>query len=175
MRSVGFSSPNRCARAVWTDGDCLDTEQPELHEYYLKPIPTVWTVFAFAGIWTEFNGDRGTKSKPIPGPHLVHGFLTTAANAVVAPIHPKAMPVIRHSRRATNPIWDMSQCPSDNAQHFVGLPEFEWRSGSRNWARGDWCHSNRAWTSAEWHRPPTAEPKPDRARHASRRRFDNIW
>jgi hypothetical protein len=25
---------------------------------------------------------------------LVYGFLTTAANAVVAPIHPKAMPVI---------------------------------------------------------------------------------
>src|ERR1700684_1716264 len=24
---------------------------------------------AFAGIWTEFKGDRGTKSKPIPGPH----------------------------------------------------------------------------------------------------------
>jgi putative SOS response-associated peptidase YedK len=23
---------------------------------------------AFAGIWTEFKGDRGTKSKPIPGP-----------------------------------------------------------------------------------------------------------
>jgi putative SOS response-associated peptidase YedK len=38
---------------------------------------------AFAGIWTEFKGDRGTKSKPIPGPHLVYGFLTTAPNAVV--------------------------------------------------------------------------------------------
>jgi putative SOS response-associated peptidase YedK len=49
---------------------------------------------AFAGIWTTFNGDRGTKSKPIPGPHLVYGFLTTAPNAVVAPIHDKAMPVI---------------------------------------------------------------------------------
>jgi len=23
-------------------------------------------LFAFAGIWTEFNGDRGAKSKPIP-------------------------------------------------------------------------------------------------------------
>src|SRR6476620_6483123 len=34
-------------------------------------------LFAFAGIWTEFRGDRGTKSKPIPGPHLVHGFLAT--------------------------------------------------------------------------------------------------
>jgi putative SOS response-associated peptidase YedK len=28
-------------------------------------------LFAFAGIWTAFNGDRGTKSKPIPGPHSV--------------------------------------------------------------------------------------------------------
>jgi putative SOS response-associated peptidase YedK len=48
----------------------------------------------FAGIWTEFKGDRGTKSKPIPGPHNVYGFLTTSPNAVVQPIHPKAMPVI---------------------------------------------------------------------------------
>jgi putative SOS response-associated peptidase YedK len=30
----------------------------------------------------------------IPGPHLVYGFLTMAPNAVVEPIHPKAMPVI---------------------------------------------------------------------------------
>jgi putative SOS response-associated peptidase YedK len=51
-------------------------------------------LFAFAGIWTEFRGDRGPKSKPVPGPHLVYGFLTTEPNAVVAPIHPKAMPVI---------------------------------------------------------------------------------
>jgi putative SOS response-associated peptidase YedK len=51
-------------------------------------------LFAFAGIWTTFNGDRGTKSKPIPGAHQVYGFLTTAPNAIVAPIHPKAMPVI---------------------------------------------------------------------------------
>src|SRR6201987_2530066 len=51
-------------------------------------------LFSFAGIWTTFQGDRGTKSKPIPGPHDVYGFLTTAPNVVVAPIHPKAMPVI---------------------------------------------------------------------------------
>jgi putative SOS response-associated peptidase YedK len=49
---------------------------------------------AFAGIWTEYKGDRGTKSKPFLGPHLVYGFLTTAPNAVFEPIHPKAMPVI---------------------------------------------------------------------------------
>jgi putative SOS response-associated peptidase YedK len=36
----------------------------------------------------------GTKSKPVPGPHLVYGFLTTTPSEVVAPIHLKAMPVI---------------------------------------------------------------------------------
>jgi hypothetical protein len=34
----------------------------------------------------RLTGDRGTKSKPVPRP--------TAPNAVVEPIHPKAMPVI---------------------------------------------------------------------------------
>ena len=51
-------------------------------------------LFAFGGLWTEFKGDRGTKSKPIPGPHLVYDFLTTTPNAIVEPIHSKAMPVI---------------------------------------------------------------------------------
>jgi putative SOS response-associated peptidase YedK len=51
-------------------------------------------LLAFAGIWAEWNGVRGTKSKPIPGPHNVYGFLTSAPNAIVEPIHPKAMPVI---------------------------------------------------------------------------------
>ena len=48
-------------------------------------------LFAFAGIWTV---NRGTKSKPVRGPHDVYGFLTTAPNAIVEPIHPKAMPMI---------------------------------------------------------------------------------
>ena len=51
-------------------------------------------LFAFARIWTAFRGDRGTKAKPVPGPHRVCGFLTTAPNAIVEPIHPKAMAVI---------------------------------------------------------------------------------
>ena len=29
-----------------------------------------------------------------PAPHLVYGFLTTTPNAMVEPIHPRAMPVI---------------------------------------------------------------------------------
>jgi hypothetical protein len=67
-------------------------------------------LFAFAGIWTTFNGDRGTKSKPVPGPHLVYGFLTTSPNAVVEPIHPKAMPVILTTEEERDvwlrPPWD---------------------------------------------------------------------
>ncbi len=27
-------------------------------------------LFAFGYLWTEFKGDRGTKSKPIPGPEI---------------------------------------------------------------------------------------------------------
>jgi hypothetical protein len=68
----------------------------QLAEYAPEPNPenkkkdVVWfalnddrPLFAFAGIWTTFNGDRGTKSKPVPGPHQVYGFLTTAPNAVM--------------------------------------------------------------------------------------------
>ena len=48
----------------------------------------------FAGIWTQWTGTRGTKKDPIEGTHLLYGFLTCEPNAVVATIHPKAMPVI---------------------------------------------------------------------------------
>lgn len=51
-------------------------------------------LFAFAGIWRPWTGTRGTKSAPVEGEHLLYAFLTTDANAVVEPVHPKAMPVI---------------------------------------------------------------------------------
>ena len=51
-------------------------------------------LFAFAGLWTRWRGVRGPKSAPVEGEHELYGFLTTVANAVVAPIHPQAMPVI---------------------------------------------------------------------------------
>lgn len=48
----------------------------------------------FAGIWTKWRGTRGTKANPVEGEHELYGFLTCAPNAIVKPIHPKAMPVI---------------------------------------------------------------------------------
>jgi putative SOS response-associated peptidase YedK len=51
-------------------------------------------LFAFAGLWTPWRGVRGPKSAPVEGEHELFGFLTTEPNATVAPIHPKAMPVI---------------------------------------------------------------------------------
>jgi putative SOS response-associated peptidase YedK len=37
---------------------------------------------------------RGAKSAPVEGEHELFGFLTTEANDVAAPTHPKSMPVI---------------------------------------------------------------------------------
>ena len=48
----------------------------------------------FAGIWTPWTGERGSMKTPRPGNHELFGFLTCEPNAVVKPIHPKAMPVI---------------------------------------------------------------------------------
>lgn len=61
--------------------------------------PNVWFAIdedrplaCFAGLWTRWHGVR--KVKDGPGEFELFGFLTTDPNAVVAPIHPKAMPVI---------------------------------------------------------------------------------
>ncbi len=48
----------------------------------------------FAGLWRDWPGDRGPKSEPLAGPHRIFAFLTCEPNGVVAPIHPKAMPVV---------------------------------------------------------------------------------
>jgi hypothetical protein len=44
--------------------------------------------------WEPWRGARGSKSAPAVGQHESFGFLTIETNAIVAPIHPKAMPVI---------------------------------------------------------------------------------
>ena len=61
--------------------------------------PPVWFAFDesrplafFAGIWTRWKSVRKVKEGETEND--LFAFLTTEPNAVVAPIHPKAMPVI---------------------------------------------------------------------------------
>ncbi len=49
-------------------------------------------LFFFAGIWTNWTSVRKLKEGEVTAD--LYAFFTTEPNAVVAPIHPKAMPVI---------------------------------------------------------------------------------
>jgi putative SOS response-associated peptidase YedK len=49
-------------------------------------------LFFFAGIWTRWTSVRKVREGEVEAD--IFAFLTTEPNAVVAPIHPKAMPVI---------------------------------------------------------------------------------
>lgn len=62
-------------------------------------VPFIWfgksegnPLFFFAGIWTRWHGKR--KAREEAGDHEVYGFLTCDPNAIVRPIHPKAMLVV---------------------------------------------------------------------------------
>ena len=66
-----------------------------------KPATPTWfalgrdrPLFAFAGLWRPWTGTRGPKADPAEGEHQLFAFLTCQPNAAVAPVHPKAMPVI---------------------------------------------------------------------------------
>ena len=63
-----------------------------------------------AGLWTPWRGVRGPKSAPVDGQHELFGFLTTEANGVVAPIHPKGMPVILTTPEEVD-LWLLADAP----------------------------------------------------------------
>ncbi|MCA0247706.1 MAG: SOS response-associated peptidase family protein [Proteobacteria bacterium] len=64
---------------------------PSVNRWFARPDGSL---FAFAGIWRTWTGDRGTKTKPDVGQHRLYSFLTTDPAAVVKPIHEKATPLI---------------------------------------------------------------------------------
>jgi putative SOS response-associated peptidase YedK len=83
---------------------------------------SIWTWFAqdesrplmfFAGIWREWEGDRGTKTIPDVGRHMVFSLLTTEASPDVAPIHSDATPVLLLDEDARemwmNAPWELAQ------------------------------------------------------------------
>ncbi len=83
---------NRCIVPATSFCEYLDTKPRKTPIWFA--LSEDRPLFAFAGLWTPWRGVRGSKSAPVEGDHELFGFLTTEANAIVAPIHPKAMSVI---------------------------------------------------------------------------------
>jgi len=65
-------------------------------------------LFAFAGLWRPWTGVRGKERRE----HLLYGFLTTEPNALVHPVHAKAMPVMLTTPEERD-VW--LQAPVDEA------------------------------------------------------------
>ena len=83
---------NRCLVPVTSFCEWADTKPRKTPTWFA--LDDSRPLFAFAGVWTSWRGVRGPKTAPVGGEHKLYGFMTTTANAVVAPVHPKAMPVL---------------------------------------------------------------------------------
>jgi putative SOS response-associated peptidase YedK len=91
---TSFAEPDNTQgpRSIWTwfsHNDGSDDTRP---------------LFFFAGIWREWEGDRGTKAAPDVGNHILFSFLTTDASPDVVSVHPDATPVCLFDQ-ATRDMW----------------------------------------------------------------------
>jgi putative SOS response-associated peptidase YedK len=95
----------RCLVPANSFGEWTDTRPKVPYWFALGPDRPL---FAFAGVWRPWTGER----KKETGEHLLYGFLTTEPNAVVRPVHAKAMPVML----TTPEEWDVwLRAPTDEA------------------------------------------------------------
>jgi putative SOS response-associated peptidase YedK len=87
---------HRCLVPVTAFSEPTDKPNPQTRkkDWYWFALDDTQPLFAFAGLWCDWHGIRGTKKEPIEGRHRLHAFLTTEPNGVVQPIHSKAMPAI---------------------------------------------------------------------------------
>ena len=91
-RWLGVES--RCVVPATELSEYGKTRDPET-----KRLPLHWfalseerPLFVFAGVWTRWTSVRKVKEGEVEAD--IFAFLTCEPNSVVAPIHPKAMPVI---------------------------------------------------------------------------------
>lgn len=85
----------RCLVPVTAFSEYADTKPKKTPTWFA--LDDERPLFAFAGIWRPWTGVRGTKAENperSEADHRLFSFLTTEANGVVGPIHPKAMPVL---------------------------------------------------------------------------------
>jgi putative SOS response-associated peptidase YedK len=95
----------RCLVPANSFCEWTDTRPKVPHWFALGPERPL---FAFAGIWRPWTGER----KQETGEHQLYGFLTTEPNAVVQPVHAKAMPVML----TTPEEWDLwLRAPAEEA------------------------------------------------------------
>jgi putative SOS response-associated peptidase YedK len=99
---------NRCIVPATSFCEYADTKPRKTPKWFGLNLDR--PLFAFAGLWTSWRGVRGPKNAPVDGQHELFGFLTTEANAVVAPIHPKAMPVILTTPAEVD-LWLLADAP----------------------------------------------------------------
>lgn len=66
-----------------------NTSKPVVFRWFARPTDSdgYRLPFFFAGIWRQWEGDRGTKKAPNVGTHLIYSFLITEANGTVEPVH----------------------------------------------------------------------------------------